>query len=142
MTRDEIIKWLDSYIRIKKERDGILALIRELEEDRAASQLRSPNLDGMPRSGRVSDPTAESAQRFALIQTDYENKTARMLIRMEEIENAIDGVPNPTQRDMLRTHYLRGLEWAEVAEEKNMSISNCTDYAGKGVTAICEAMGI
>lgn len=140
MTRADIINWLDSYVKLKGERDGILALIRELEEDRAASQLRSPNLGGMPRSGRVSDPTAESAQRFALIKTDYENKSARLLLRMEEIERAISDVPEAIQRDMLRAHYLRGLKWEEVAREKNYSVSRCTYYAENGVTAICEAM--
>lgn len=140
MERQDVIRWLDSYVRIKKERDGILALIRELEEDRAASQLRSPNLDGMPRTGRVSDPTAESAQRFALIKTDYQNKSARLLLRMEEIERAISDVPEAIQRDMLRAHYLRGLKWEEVAREKNYSVSRCTYYAENGVTAICEAM--
>ena len=140
MERQDVIRWLDSYVRIKKERDGILALIRELEDDRAASQLRSPNLDGMPRAGRVSDPTAESAQRFALIKTDYENKSARLLLRMEEIERAISDVPEAIQRDMLRAHYLRGLKWEEVAREKNYSVSRCTYYAENGVTAIYEAM--
>lgn len=140
MTRDEIIKWLDSYIRIKKERDGILALIRELEEDRAASQLRSPNLDGMPRSGRVSDPTAESAQRFALIKTDYENKSARLLLRMEEIERAISDVPEAIQRDMLRAHYLRGLEWETVAKEKHYSAANCMRLAGRAISYMCEIL--
>ena len=140
MERQDVIRWLDSYVRIKKERDGILVLIRELEEDRAASQLRSPNLGGMPRSGRVSDPTAESAQRFALIKTDYQNKSARLLLRMEEIERAISDVPEAIQRDMLRAHYLRGLKWEEVAREKNYSVSRCTYYAENGVTAIYEAM--
>lgn len=142
MERQDVIKWLDSYVRIKKERDGILALIRELEEDRAGSQLRSPNLGGMPRSGRVSDPTAESAQRFALIKTDYENKSARLLLRMEEIERAISDVPEAIQRDMLRAHYLRGLEWETVAKEKHYSASNCIKLAGDGITHICRMGGL
>lgn len=140
MERQDVIRWLDSYIRIRKERDGILALIRELEEDRAASQLRSPNLDGMPRSGRVSDPTAESAQRFALIKTDYENKSARLLLRMEEIERAISDVPEAIQRDMLRAHYLRGLEWETVAKEKHYSAANCIRLAGRAISYMCKIL--
>lgn len=140
MTRAEIINWLDSYSKIKSERDGILALIGKLEEDRAASQLRSPQLDGMPRSGKVSDPTATSAARFAALLEHYEEKAVELYDRMSEIEAAITEVPNPDQRYMLRAHYLRGLEWEAVAKEKDYSVSGCTTLAGKGITAICEAM--
>lgn len=140
MERQDIIRWLDSYIKLKGERDGILAQIAELEEDRSASQLRSPLLSGMPRSGKISDPTATSAQKFAALMEDYEAKAAALYDRMREIEAAIAEVPNSDQRYMLRAHYLRGLEWEEVAEEKSYSVSGCTTLAGKGITAICEAM--
>jgi hypothetical protein len=138
MTRAEIIKWLDSYIDVKKERDGILALIAELEEDRAGSQLRSPQLDGMPHSGRISDPTATSAARFAALLERYEEKAAALYDRMREIEDAIGDVENSAQRDMLRAHYLRGLSWDDVAKAKAYSVSRCTHIAGEGITAILE----
>lgn len=138
MTRAEIIKWLDSYIDVKKERDGILALIAELEEDRAGSQLRSPQLDGMPHSGRISDPTATSAARFAALLERYEEKAAALYDRMREIEDAIGDVENSAQRDMLRAHYLRGLKWENVADLESYSVSRCTQLAADGITALCE----
>lgn len=142
MTRADVISWLDSYKKLKAERDGILELIGELEEDRAGSQLRSPQLDGMPRSGRVSDPTASSAAKFAAIMENYEEAQAKLYDRMDEISDAIKAVEHPQQRDMLRAHYLSGLEWPEVAKKKNYSVSRCTQLAADGITAICEAMGI
>lgn len=142
MTRDEIIKWLDSYTKLQSERAGILELIADLEEDRAGSQLHSPKLDGMPRSGRVSDPTAMSAARFAMLLDRYEEASAALYDRMTEIEETISALENPQQRDMLRAHYLRGMEWADVAKKKDYSISRCTQYAADGITAICEAMKV
>lgn len=140
MDRQDVIRWLDSYVKLKDERDGILRQIRELEQDRAASQLRSPQLSGMPRAGKISDPTAESAQRFAALMDRYEASAAELYGRMSEIEAAIAEVPNPDQRYMLRAHYLRGLEWEAVAEEKSYSVSGCTTLAGKGISYICESV--
>lgn len=141
MDRQDVIRWLDSYIKLKGERDGILALIGELEEDRAGSQLRSPQLDGMPRSGKVSDPTATSAARFAALLERYEEKAAELYDRMADIEEAVGALENEQQRDMLRGHYLRGLEWKDVAELKSYSVSRCTQLAADGITALCEVMG-
>lgn len=140
MDRQDVIRLLDSYVKLKGERDGILAQIAELEEDRSASQLRSPQLTGMPRSGKISDPTATSAARFAALMGDYEAKAAALYDRMSEIEAAIAEVPNPDQRYMLRAHYLRGLEWEAVAQEKSYSVSGCTTLAGKGISYICESV--
>lgn len=140
MDRQDVIKWLDSYVKLNAEREGILALITELEEDRSASQLRSPQLSGMPRSGNISDPTATSAQRFAALMEDYEAKAAALYDRMSEIEDAVSAVGDPQQRTMLRAHYLRGLEWADVAAENNYAVATCTRYAGDGISAICEML--
>lgn len=140
MTRAQIIKWLDSYQKLKSERDGILELIGELEEDRGASQLRSPQLDGMPHSGRVSDPTATSAAKIAALLERYEEKAATLYDRMKEIEDAISSVSNAQQRDMLREHYLLGREWASIARAKDYSVSRCTQLAGDGITALCESL--
>ncbi len=140
MDRQNVIRWLDSYVKLKGERDGILAQIAELEEDRSASQLRSPQLSGMPHAGKISDPTAESAQRFAALMDRYEASAAELYGRMSEIEAAIKEVPNPDQRYMLRAHYLRGLEWEAVAKEKSYSVSGCTTLARKGISYICESV--
>lgn len=137
MDRQDVIRWLDSYVKLKGERDGILAQIAELEEDRSASQLRSPQLSGMPRSGRMSDPTAESAARFEGLVRRYEEKAAQLMNRMGEIEDIIGSVDNALQRDMLRAHYLRGLEWEDVAREKSYSVASCTRIAGQGISEIC-----
>lgn len=140
MTREQIIDWLDSYVELDSERAGILELIADLEEERAGSQLHSPKLDGMPRSGTVSDPTATSAARFAALVEHYEEASAALYDRMKEIEEAINAVEKPDQRDMLRAHYLKGLKWPEIAKKKNYSISSCTAKASAGITAIYEAM--
>ena len=140
MTRAEIIDWLDSYKHIKAERAGILELIGELEEDRAGSQLRSPQLDGMPRSGRISDPTAMSAARFAELYENYETASAVLYDRMASIEDAISALDSPQQRLMLREHYIAGLDWETVAVKHSYSVSRCTQLAGEGITELCEVL--
>lgn len=138
MTRAEIIDWLDSYKHIKAERAGILELIGELEEDRAGSQLRSPQLDGMPRSGRISDPTASSAVKIAELIEKHEEAAAALYDRMEAITDAIKAIENPQQRLMLREHYVLCLEWEAVALKHSYSVSRCTQLAAEGITALCE----
>lgn len=142
MTREEIIKWLDSYIKLASERAGILELIAALEEDRAGSQLQSPKLDGMPRSGRIADPTAASAMRLGVLLERYEEAAAALYDRMIDIEDAINAVESSQQRDMLRAHYLSGKSWENVAREKDYSVSRCTQLAADGITAICEVMTV
>lgn len=141
MTKDELREWLESYRDIRKERDGILELIGELEEDRAGSQLRSPQLTGMPRSGRISDPTASSAARFAALMTMYEEQAAALYDRMREIEEAIESLPS-LHRDMLRRYYLRGKKktWAEVAREKNFSEPRCWQIASAAIDMLLESL--
>lgn len=135
MTADDIRAWLGTYLQIKKERDGILDMIRELEEDRAASQLRSQNLDGMPRTGRISDPTAASAAKFIALARDYERKAAALADRMREIEAAIEGLPSQ-YRNLLRMYYLRGLSWAQVAAALDFAESSCWRLAAEAVEMI------
>lgn len=135
MTADDIRAWLGTYLQIKKERDGILDMIRELEEDRAASQLRSQNLDGMPRTGRISDPTAASAAKFIALARDYERKAAALADRMREIEAAIEGLPSQ-YRNLLRMYYLRGLSWAQVAAGLDFAESSCWRLAAEAVEMI------
>ncbi|MBQ4166906.1 MAG: sigma-70 family RNA polymerase sigma factor [Clostridia bacterium] len=135
MTADDIRAWLGTYLQIKKERDGILDVIRELDKDRAASQLRSPRLDGMPHSGRVSDPVAESADKFSALSRDYERKAAALADRMREIEAAIEGLPSQ-YRNLLRMYYLRGLSWAQVAAALDFAESSCWRLAAEAVEMI------
>lgn len=138
MNREEIIKWLQSYKRLKAEHDGIVAQINELAKDRA--QLRSPRLDGMPHGGSTSDPTAAAAERFIELTARYEASASDLCQRMREIENAISIVPDSLQREMLRAHYLRGQSWDNVAHEKVYSVSQCKQLAGKGINCICESL--
>ena len=137
MNRQEVKLWLRSYKHIKKERDGILELIGELEEDRAASQLNGMRLTGMPGSGRISDPTAESAAKFAALLESYEAHAASLYDRMREIEDAIEYLPEQ-QRDILRSYYIRGMSWAKVAKKQGYSESHCWKIAGDGITALAQ----
>lgn len=138
MNREEIIKRLQSYKKLKAEHDGIVAQINELAEDRA--QLRSPRLDGMPHGGSTSDPTAAAAERLIELTARYKASASDLCQRMCEIENAISIVPDSLQREMLRAHYLRGQSWDNIAKEKAYSVSQCKQLAGKGINYICESV--
>lgn len=140
MTRADVINWLDTYKHIKEERAEILELIGELEGEREGSQLRSPQLDGMPRSGRISDPTAISAARFAELMENYETSSAVLYDLMMDIESKISALDNPQQRLMLREHYICCLEWEDVALKHNYSVSRCTQIAAEGITELCEVL--
>lgn len=139
MNAAEVRAWLESYESLKSERDGILALIAELEEDRAASQLRSPQLTGMPRSGKVADPVPLSAQRFGALMERYEESAAALYDLMNEIEDALGFLPTKNKcRDIMRAHYLQGLTWPQVARSKNYSLSRVEHIASDAIKMLVE----
>ncbi|MCL1872975.1 MAG: DUF1492 domain-containing protein [Clostridiales bacterium] len=115
-------------------------LKRELEnqQDRLAkmrSALESaPKLpDGMPRSNYAVDRMAEGVVRV----NAYERKVKASIKRLEKetmlIEDAIQRLKDPQEREILRLRYLEALDWWEVAEKVSYSISWIYTLHGKAL---------
>ena len=140
MERQDVIKWLDSYVHIKKERDGILALIRELEDDRAASQLRSPNLDGMPHGTSLSDKTARLAAQLADAEEEIiELRSEAWSIRME-IVRTLNRIQSPEYNMLLYLRYIEGKTWEQIAVEMHYSIQHIYRMHDTALSAVEEIL--
>lgn len=139
MTEDEIRAWLRSYTKIKSNRDSILEHIKELEADRDALQLRSPKLDGMPHSGKLSDPTADTALRYAAIIADYKRESDALLAELKAIRAALKLLTDD-EANLLRRHYLLDQEWHIIAADVNRSESSCYDVARKAILKLSKIL--
>lgn len=102
---------LNEYIDIKQEREQILKELRKLDADMTA--LTSPNLDGMPKSGRGSDRLERMIDRKAALRRYYEEQAERLDEAQQAIEGMISGLSS-RERKILRCKYIEGMTWEQV----------------------------
>lgn len=111
MTREELKKLLKSYGDMKKEHKQITEELDRVEA--AMTGPRSPNMDGMPRSGGPGDPTGELATlHLALVEKYWAQLRylARAKLTIEELIDKLDS----RERTLLRYRYIDGLSWEKV----------------------------
>ena len=94
---------------------------RELDDARNATP-KSPNMDGMPRSGRQTTldlqmTVIESAQKR------FEAAREIALEQLSELEEMIDTLPEFDQKLVLYYRHIYRLKWCDVAERMNWSES-------------------
>ena len=110
---------LKAYKALRTERDRLAELIESLEA--ALYGPKIPTLDGMPRSGSLEASRLEYlAQKHIRLQQLYKEKVTELDRRMIEIEASIEQL-DPTERTLIRLHYIQGLTWEEVAMKMNYS---------------------
>lgn len=104
-------KQLRDYRDIKLEKD-------ELERKIAAMEYGPGGLrmDGMPRSGKISDPTGQQGLDHAEVLEMYKRKVAELDKAILEVETAIECL-EPRERTLIRLYYIDGLTWEEVCVE-------------------------
>jgi RNA polymerase sigma factor (sigma-70 family) len=77
-------------------------------------------MDGMPRSGKISDPTGKQAIDHTQVKDLYEQKAAELDKELIEIEDAIKCL-EPRERTLVRLYYFEALTWEEVCVEMSYS---------------------
>ena len=87
--------------------------------------LQSPTLTAMPRGGKQKD-LADVVAQMERLRARAEKARERYLIIAEEIETAIDAVPDIRESGVLRLRYILGRHWYEIAEA--MHVSEATVY--------------
>ena len=104
---------LKTYRAIKQERDDIQRRREDLEA--AMYGPRSQRLDGMPRGGSgANDILEERIDRKDELLAMYLAKEEELDTALFAIEQAIEKL-DPTQRTLVRLHYIDGLTWEQVA---------------------------
>lgn len=99
---------LRAYRDIKLERDRLEAMVTALEYG-----LTGINMDGMPRSGKISDPTGQQALAHAEVLEKYKQKVVELTKALLEVETAIECL-EPRERALIRLYYCDALTWEEV----------------------------
>ena len=106
---------LRAYRDIKLERDRLEAMVAALEYGPGGLRM-----DGMPRSGKISDPTGSQAVDHTQVRDLYQQKVAELGAALIEIEQAIECL-EPRERTLVRLYYMEGLTWEEVCVEMSYS---------------------
>lgn len=99
---------LRAYRDLKLERDRLEIMVSAMEYG-----LSGVNIDGMPRSGKVSDPTGNQAVEHTQVRDLYLQKVAELNRALIEIEDAIASL-DPIERTLIRLYYVDGLTWEQV----------------------------
>lgn len=105
MTEQQKIEWLQQYQRARRgERLANLALELAREE---ATRI-SPVLDGMPRKSGHSDRVPRAAEQLAEAESACADAALICHRARQAVRQAIAGVPDADQREVLHRRYLLG----------------------------------
>ena len=103
---------------MKTETAQLREMISEIE---AALISPGTKLDGQPRGkGGIGGGMENLIARKDSAVREYEDKLSEMLREMRRIEREISWLP-PTERRVIRRHYVSGQTWEAVAEAENYS---------------------
>jgi RNA polymerase sigma factor (sigma-70 family) len=110
---------LKTYTKLKREQKQLEGMLRELEAIMAAPS--GQRLTGMPRNPSPGgNPLEDAVIRHVELQERYRAKLDELLQAQLEIERAIDTL-DPTERTLLRLHYIQGETWEQAAVTMNYS---------------------
>lgn len=100
--------------------------IKDLEEKIETIQstlIGASKITGMPtsRSGNNVSPTEKNAQLLIILKNKLENRKAKALKRMIEIEDFLISIEDVEIRMIFNKRYLELKKWEEIAKEMYMS---------------------
>jgi len=105
--------------RLKEYRDLLLEytqLESELTEHLESSLIGGAALDGLPKSDKLADLTAELATKSIELYAALVAKKLEVMRLRLEIEECIEGL-EVRERTLMRARYIEGKEWEEVCVE-------------------------
>lgn len=106
-TKAYLQKYKRAKDRIEKDKERIA---------RIDGTLKGVNLDGMPRSGKLSNPTEVAALNLALLQDKLQFAIVDAERICQKIADEIEKVENPQFCELLYARYIDFLPWEEVAQ--------------------------
>ena len=117
--REQIKRKLHRYTAIRWE---CRQIVEQREKLRATMEApRSQALDGMPHGSGGGDAMAGLVAELIALNEKYMAKLNRLNAALNEVEDMIDGLEDPTERRLMRYRYINGLVWEEVCVEMNYS---------------------
>ncbi len=114
------IEWLSTYLGLKCQVDNREDRIKELEN--ACHMPAMPESDGSKRTPGASDRMANATLRFM----EYRDKVAPVIrsyrAEMQAIEDAINAIWDPLQREVLIQRYIEGQEGYRLMKWRNVAL--------------------
>lgn len=135
--RHRVKRKLYLYLDLKKERDQIREELEQVRSD--AASPKTPNLDGMPRSGGFGDAMTGKVSSILKVCQRYEKKLDELHQAMLDIEDTIASL-EITERVLLRHRYLEGLTWEKISVAMNYSWRQTHNIHARALDKIVEAM--
>lgn len=107
---------------------------RELDLARE-TLIRSPRMDGMPRSGSVAGLDMQVAM-IDRLQRRAEKEREKVLNMCDQIMDLIDRLDDPEQKMVIKMHYIYGYSWSEVAISSEMAERKVYYVHGKALAEL------
>ena len=106
------IKQLNKYRFIKKEIERIQVRLEEL-----SSSIKSATINGMPRSGKLSNPTEEVIIKKLKLEKKLNKSLSKLLDQEMEIEDFITNIEDPAIKVIVRMKFIDLYSWDRIAKE-------------------------
>lgn len=135
--REQIKQKLHSYNAIRHECKQIVDQLKALET--AATSPRIQALDGMPHGSGGGDAMAGIVAELVQLEEKYKDKLHRLHAAMAEVEDMIDSLEDPVERQVLRCRYIEGLIWEEICVKLNYSWSQTHRHHGAALDKLADA---
>ena len=118
---------LKSYLSLCRE----IEILRQERAELLNSGLGAVNNDGLPHGSGVSNPTADIAARAASIAAELSQKLNECIDLRLQIEQAVNALNEPRERELMRRRYIEGQRWEQVAYEMNYTLRHVTRLHGR-----------
>lgn len=130
---------LRSYRKLMQEIRQLEGMLRELNS--RTYSPRVPKLTGLPGSSSTSPGSVQEkiATEIMEIRQQYEDRIHELYAQRRKIECAIDALPDPDQRMILRYHYIDGKSWTKTAQLVHYSRKTVERKHGR---ALCELQDV
>lgn len=126
MTNSEKKNILRSYRRYKQSADALNA------ELSALASPKSPNLDGMPHSGKQKD-LSDIAIRIEKIFDRLQVVLDKQYEALDLIDSEIEKMPNQNERTLLTLHYIAGYNLKKTARKMSYSYDRACHIHGEAL---------
>lgn len=128
---------LRAYMHQKRELEQLRGLLDEIET--SVYYPGAPQVSGMPRSP-VSPGSGSAQERAAMRTMAVREKYSEAIERLQQeclsIEQAIEALPDSTERQILRMRYLKGLSWETVADNIGLEVRQTLRRHGRALQMI------
>lgn len=95
--------------------------------------------DGMPRGSGISNPTAKTVEIIIEAQEKIKDEIIKEKRKIDKIEIAMEALQQE-EKEIIKSRYIEGKFWADVAAECNYSISHAKRKRNKAIDKMLKVL--